>query len=204
MINDETLLELITVGNTKAFEQLIRKYYPTLLRFASDILRDNHSAEDVVQEVFIRLWEQRANSGKIESIRSYLYVSVRNSALNLIRSEERLRERHERMLTEEYFRLQIVEEETLRQLSEIIETLPTRSATVLKLTAQGLSLKEIADEMQISINTVKSTKAYAINKIRKQFGAIFLLMYICGQQPCSFVCNSEQEHFIQKDLKDKQ
>ena len=174
-MDDNALLMRISRDDHDAFDTLIRRYYPALKSFAGHIVRDDQASADVVQETFVRLWEMRSDVNGIGSVRNYLYVSVRNIAVNHLRTERRLAERHNRMEKEDRddgFWMYVIEEETRRQISEGIDKLPPRSAMILKLTLQGLSQDQIAREMKISLNTVKSVKAFAINKLRKIIGTL--------------------------------
>ena len=76
----------LQLGNQQLFNKLFSDYYVNLCRFAYTFLKDADTSEEVVQEVFINLWEQREKLSISTSIRSFLYTSVRNRALNHIRS----------------------------------------------------------------------------------------------------------------------
>lgn len=167
-MEEKALITRIANNDSSAFNELICRYYASLVGFASSILKNQHVAEDIVQEMFAGMWEQRINLMNIKSIRNYLYVSIRNLAINHIRAEKRLKKRYEKINPEH--NNMAAGEEITKLLMEAIERLPSRSALAMKLSLQGLSLDEIAAEMGVSLNTVRSTKAYALNKLRYEFG----------------------------------
>ncbi len=175
-MEDNELCRRISAHDLDAFDAVIHRYYTALLGFASAIVSDRQAAEDIAQEVFVVLWEQRARAGGIRSLKNYLYVNTRNLSINYLRREKRLARRHNSIRPEEEsFWALVIEEETRRLLAEAIERLPKRSAMVLRLTMDGLSLEQIADEMGVSVNTVRSTKAYAIDKLKKSLGVLAYL-----------------------------
>lgn len=173
-MDDKILLQRITLDDRDAFDELIRRYYGTMKGFADSIVRSGDLAADIAQETFVRLWETRHKAAAIDSLKNYLYVSVRNIAVNHLRTERRLSERHGRIEFQEEddgFWAAVIEEETIRLLNEAIEKLPPRSAMVLKLTLQGLPQQTIAAQMGVTLNTIKSTKAFAISYIKRTFAA---------------------------------
>lgn len=171
-MDDKILLLRITQDDRDAFDELIRRYYGAMKGFANGIVRNPELASDIAQETFVRLWESRRKAAKIDSLKNYLYTSVRNIAMNHIRTERRLTERHGRIEfdEEDNFWAAAIEEETFRLLDEAIEKLPPRSAMVLKLTLQGLPQEKIAAQMGVTLSTIKSTKAFAISYIKRIFG----------------------------------
>lgn len=170
MEDDLKLIKKIANSDLSAFNELMDRYYDVLLGFAVSILKDEQAAQDIVQEIFAKMWEQRAKLADVKSLRNYLYVSIKNTSINYMRAEKRL-DRRNRVAdfgqneNTEFMAIDVA----VRLLDDAIHELPERSATVIKLTLQGLSLAEIATRMGVSQNTVRSTKAYAINKLRGQF-----------------------------------
>jgi RNA polymerase sigma-70 factor (ECF subfamily) len=83
--SDQQLLERLRAGDEQAFELLFRSYYPGLLRFAHAHLGDRGEAEDVVHDVFLRVWRERERVGGDRSLRVYLLASVRNRVIDVVR-----------------------------------------------------------------------------------------------------------------------
>ena len=168
LMDDKAILESIQKGRESALKMLIDRYYTTLCAFATHIIKDNDNAEDVVQEVFIRVWTYRRQLSNITSIKDYLFASVRNHSLTFLRGQKRLDNHLKQIpLEEEYISSYLIEEETNRLLLEAISRLSPRSAEVINLSLSGLKQEEIAKQMNITINTVKSLKYEAIEKLKK-------------------------------------
>ena len=130
---------------------------------------DVQEAEDIVQEVLIRLWENRRHYQDITCLRSFVYTMIRNQSLNLIRNRKRSSQ-HFHLLPEEeennFFNI-LVEEESNRLLFNAINTLAPQSAAIIQLSLQGLKNEEIARELSISENTVKVLKYRSLKKLRQ-------------------------------------
>ncbi len=156
-----------------AFERIFRKYYKALCGYVLGILGDEGQAEDVVQEVFIYFWEHREELKVENSLRAYLYTSVRHRALKLLQKQaliqkhsSKLTEFVEYMLSTEYT---FEEEKAISKMKEVLQELPQQCLKVFLMSnLEEKKYSEIADELGISINTVKShiTKAYRM--IRQQ------------------------------------
>ena len=85
----------LKVGNTKAYEVLFKQWYEPLCRYAYSILRNQEDAEDIVQKIFCKLWEQGEKMEINISIKSYLYKMVHNASLNRIKQLQMRSEHHE-------------------------------------------------------------------------------------------------------------
>ena len=159
----------ISQGNKQAFESLFRKYYRVLCEYARGILGDRELAEDVVQDAFIYLWNNRTVIDIHLSVKSYLYTSVRHGALNVLK-KQLLERKHSPQLTEFVEFLQTSdysdeEQEEINRIRKVMEELPKQCLKVFLMSAiDGKKYQEIADELDISINTVKThiTKAYRL------------------------------------------
>ncbi|MDE6452504.1 MAG: RNA polymerase sigma-70 factor, partial [Odoribacter sp.] len=84
-MNKETWYERIRGGDVVAFEAVFREFYPSMCVVAGKYLADKEVAEDIAQEVFVRLWEKREVYQSIPDLRTFLYVSVRNLCFNYLR-----------------------------------------------------------------------------------------------------------------------
>ena len=162
-------------GKPRAFELIFNKHYAALCYFANDFLLDRDAAEDVVSEVFIKLWTMRDDFENVRAIKSFLYVSAKNACLNYIR-RSRIIDTHKRkvipdLLLEEQNDIvmsKIFEAEVLREVFSTIESLPTQCRRVLRLSLQGLSTEDIATTMGLSAQTVRNTKVRATEMLKKR------------------------------------
>ena len=183
---DDPELKAIKEGYTKSFELLFRKYYQGLCNYCMGILGDAEKTEDVVQDAFVYLWENRRRINIKTSLKSYLYQSVRHGALKVIRSQT-LEQRHISRLTEfiEYLEQSEFSEEELSGLQKVeqaIEELPSQCKSVFLMSlVDEKSYKQIADELVISLNTVKThiSKAYRLIREKAQnYKNISLLIWL--------------------------
>lgn len=171
----ENVFAGIKYGDQRAFEQVFRTFYVTLCDYAFMILGDQGEAEDVVQDLFTHLWTNRAEINVQESVKSYLFTSVRFRALNVLK-HKMIERKHGASLTEFIEDLQdsgYSEEEIQRieQIKEVLQTLPSQCRTVFTMSClDGKKYKEIAEELGISVNTVKSHVMKAYRDIRARVG----------------------------------
>lgn len=155
--------------NRDYFKELYEKYYSRLVTFAASYLFDPDEAEDVVQEVFVYLWD---NSGKIDirgDVRFYLFTAVKNKSLNRIKHLNII-DKHNIRVKEAYLNAEVLpeddaDEELLGRINSVIDNMPPQMKKVFELHSySGLKYNEIADELDISINTVKThiTRGFSI------------------------------------------
>ena len=149
-IDDSTLFERITRHDAEAFGIVMRRYAGALYAFAFRIVGDTLAAEDIVQEVFINLWEKRRKLSPGPSLRNFLYLAVRNLSLNHLRMQKNHLAQTNAYLFEQKAGLWVIEEERYRLLSEAIKQLPPRTATVIGYSCDGLSQEEIARNRKIA------------------------------------------------------
>jgi RNA polymerase sigma-70 factor (ECF subfamily) len=161
-------------GNRKLFNQLFTDYYVNLCRFSYTYLRDNDTSEEIVQEVFINLWEQRDSIDINSSIRSFLYTSVKNRSLNYIRNQK-TRVRHEDEFAREQTSkvghiINFCEREELNHIiDQSIAELPEQCRTIFEMSrTQNLTYKEIAQQLNIMPKTVENQMGIALKKLRSK------------------------------------
>ena len=161
-------------NNRQLFNQLFADYYVNLCRFAYTYVSDNDIAEEIVQEVFIALWEQRKTLNIHTSIRSFLYTSVKNKALNYIRNAK-TRTHHENEFAREQASkisdlIDFCEREELNHLiGQAINELPEQCRTIFEMSRnQNLTYKEIAQHLNISAKTVENQISIALRKLRQK------------------------------------
>ena len=172
---DNTILKAIIEGDANSFEILFHKYYQELCNYSMGILGDAEKAEDVVQDAFVYLWGNRQKIDITISLKSYLYQSVRNGALKIIRTQA-LEQHHMPRLTEfiEYLEKSEFSEDELLKLQKIeqaIDELPSQCKNVFLMSFMDQkSYKQISDELGVSLNTVKThvSKAYRIIREKVQ------------------------------------
>lgn len=169
------LLSDIAVHNDQtAYKELFLLLHGRLSSFATSILKSKYDAEEVVSDVFIRLWEKRSQLTQIESPLFYLFTSVKNQSINRLNSEKRKRQLSPEtwmvQLNSVYFNPEklMITAEMLKYINNTINTLPPKCRMVFKLVKEdGLRYREVADLLGISIKTVEAQMAIALRRIGK-------------------------------------
>ena len=181
MSNHEKFLKGINLKEAGAWKELYRYFYGALCNYASGIVADDAIAEDIVQECFISIWKSELVFTEIKALSVYLYRSVYNNSLKYIRDKKtddpRLsRWNSEQEEVEEAYFYSAVEEEMIRKLRVAISRLPEQRQNILLLSSEGLSVQEIADQLGISINTVKTQKKRAYVYLKEQLKDSYVLL----------------------------
>ncbi|MCK0136434.1 RNA polymerase sigma-70 factor [Arenibacter sp. S6351L] len=171
--NTLVLVEHLIAGEEKAFEQVMEAYYKKLLIYAYSFTNDYPQAQDIVQNVFLRLWERRQNINIRESFQGLLYKSVYNEYIDDYRRNKSsiiINEAYKHALNYavEDTNYQLVEDK-IALIKKEVEHLPPRCKQIFLLSKQdGLTNSEIATYLNISIKTVEYQIAQAYSAIRKK------------------------------------
>ncbi|MDR2627382.1 MAG: sigma-70 family RNA polymerase sigma factor [Dysgonamonadaceae bacterium] len=165
------LIEKISQGDHKAFKKFFESFFIPLCSFAKRYDLSDDVAEDLSQEALLKYWQRRTNFNNFNQVRSFLYTTVRNAAFNELQHMEVIEKVHLQLsetlpMEEPDIHNAIVEEEVYRQLRDAILLLPKRSREIMLLTLTGLSNDEIAEELNIAKETVRSLKKIAHKKLR--------------------------------------
>ena len=179
----EKVFSAIKSGDQRAFERVFRMFYVPLCDYAAMILGEQAEAEDVVQDLFMHIWRSRVEIEVQDSVKSYLFTSVRFRALNVLKHRKIGQHYVNEILQDEdaelYYMRSVIEEETRRLIFTAIDSLPEHCRKVCLLNLEGMDNQEIADELQVSLNTVKFHKknAYKLlrDKLKDQFYFLFLI-----------------------------
>ena len=158
------------------FEKLYKLYYPKMFAFAKNYVPANEDAENIVQDVFLILWERKEEIEISFTLTTYLFTLVKNRCLNFLR-HKLIEEEYNSQLKEELgFKLYALEtfdysyqsEEELQEvIRRALDTLPERCREVfIKSRIEGLKYKEISDELGIAVNTVENQMVTALKKLR--------------------------------------
>jgi RNA polymerase sigma-70 factor (ECF subfamily) len=166
-------VEAIRAGDPSAFEALFRAYHAGLCSFAHRYLGARDLAEEMVQEVFLCIWERRESWDVRTSIRSYLLTAVRNASLSYLRHERVVRRRQAEVrdfhqATTASPEVRALEAETVAAVRAAIARLPDRCRLVFTLhREQGLTYHEVAQVLGISPRTVEVQIGRALKSLRK-------------------------------------
>ncbi|WP_242134457.1 RNA polymerase sigma factor [Aestuariivivens marinum] len=171
--NDKNLLKQLKKGNTKAYSFLADLYYTKLCGYASNLARDDFKSEDIVQNVFVRIWQQREDLNPKISIKNYLYRSVYNEFIDQYRKEMAISTLEKKYIEGVDALVEIEDDkEDKRILSLIeqeIEQLPAKCKETFVLSKkEGLTYVEIAEYQNVSVNTVEKQMVKAFSILRKK------------------------------------
>ena len=171
---EEILICHIREGNEEAFKTVFLRYYKQLALFARRFVRTTDVAEDLIQEVFARIWESREEWSPGSSLKVYLYQVVKHQALDYLKHKQ-VEDKYDESWMDQKETPSIVfsetgEKEQFRRLvNKAIEELPTQARTVYKLHRfDGLTYKEIAQVLDISVKTVESQMTRSLKKLRER------------------------------------
>ena len=154
------------------------------MSYSYGFVKDNFLAEEVVGNVMLQLWENRVKFEKIIDVKSYLYTMVRNGSFLILKNEQKGIQLNNELSHETLdFDFNILEEELYATLIEALNSLPEKCKEVFELSCiEGLKYRDIAEQLNISINTVKSQRARAIEllkvKLRNHSELLFLLLFL--------------------------
>lgn len=170
----------------KEYRKIFNELFTSLCFFTNKYVNDLDVAKDIVQEVFIKVWENDIRFKSKESVKSYLYISLKNKALDFLKSSNYRhhylqKESIERLESESFFLREVIVVEIDKIVREAVDTLPKKCAQIIKLSLNGLTNIEIAKELKISINTIKTQKRIAYQKLRPVLKDYYLLMTLILQ-----------------------
>lgn len=167
----------IRIGDTDYdFKEIFMDFFASQVFFAQKILHSEDNAKDVVQDVFLKLWEGGTVFRNQIAFRSFLYISTRNACIDHLRKTRRLSRGMELAADIEAEIDEAVKEEAFRILDAAILSLPAQSRRIMEMTIQGLSIQEIAETLAVSPNTVKTLKQRIYKNLRRDFGDMFMIL----------------------------
>lgn len=174
--------ELGDLYKEENYKVLFENFYKPLVQFAAAHTSDVLIAEDVVQEVFVYIWSKELEFENLLALKTYLYRSVLNRCRNQLRNN-RLRQAHELRLLEEQepdnsLLNGIIREEVYRQLTAALDSLPPQCRKIYDLVQEGKKSSEIAEELGLSVETVKRQRKIARKILQEKLGKYTLLLLL--------------------------
>lgn len=170
---ENEIILLLRQNDEKALAYIYGRFHISLFCFSSQFLSDSQAAEDIVAESFIKLWHRRKDFDHLATVRSFLYITVKNACINVLRQSSRHAASHVeiRYLFEEkddlHAEYMLSHTEMLQQIWDDVEQLPPIRRKIFKmLYLEGLNNGEIARELNISVDTVRVQKARALHTLR--------------------------------------
>lgn len=184
---DEMLIRKIMDDDSKAFQLVYEKYSRQLISFAASYLPDISDAEEIIQTVFVELWENRAQLDPQRFAKNYLYKVTVNKVFNHLKRKviERKYLQYIEALDMNTFNeaeKKIYHEELDAILKQVLEQLPEQQRKIFYLSRwDGLSHKEIADQLQISVRTVENQIYRAVKYIRENIKTDHLIIFLIAE-----------------------
>ena len=191
-MTEEQLVDSINRGELEAFRQLYKEFYPSLCIYAKNFTRNKEIAEEVVQDVFISIWERKGHLNIESSFKSFLFVSVRNGCLNHLKHLQVINKfnvYYTQLLkdAQELFNVSqetgdslLIANELEKKILAEIELLPEQCRKIFIMSRfDCLKHQEIAEKLGVTINTVHRQTSIALEKLRfavKNYLIVFLLV----------------------------
>lgn len=172
---EQQIIQEIRSGNKQVYKHLFELYYPALSAFAFKYLKDIDSSREIVQDLFVNIYEKRESIEVKDSLKAYLFRSTRNKCLNALRQKKTKREYHE-LITRNMESVadlndQIMQVELENEIFRVVESLPPKCKDIFIMSrVSGRTNSQIADELEISIRTVETQISKTLREIRKQLG----------------------------------
>lgn len=173
-MEDSRLIALLREGDPLSFEILFQKYYVRFYNFVFNLTKNSQAAEDIIQNVFMKIWINRANLCPDQSIHNYIYVLSKREMLNHIR-DRKAYVQVERLVMAEQPSEEVTDQSmSLKELDErirrFIADMPEQRRKVFLLSRyRGLTNKEIAEMMGLSVRTVDRHINLALTSLKKEF-----------------------------------
>jgi RNA polymerase sigma-70 factor (ECF subfamily) len=160
------------LDDVQAYKQLFLLFQPSLLQFAVSILKSKELSEEIVSDVFIKIWQKRQHLDKIDNLQFYLFTAVKNRAINKLHEQKKnpaisIDEAPVEIRSIYHDPEQkLISAEMIREIHAAIQQLPSRCRLIFKLVKEdGLKYKEVAELLHISLKTVENQMSLAFKKI---------------------------------------
>jgi RNA polymerase sigma-70 factor, ECF subfamily len=187
-INEKDLIVRLKNGDQTAFELLFHFYYPGLVMYAIQFTTDRMEAEEIVQDFFVRFWQRHQQIIPSDSLKSYLFLSVKNGSLNFLK-HKKIEEKYIRSMTElsgnhlVYDPDLYIASELQEKIKNAIDLLPEKCREIFIMSRmRGLKNEEIATELNLSKRTVETQISKALKVLRvelKDYVGLLVLFGIC-------------------------
>jgi RNA polymerase sigma-70 factor (ECF subfamily) len=172
--SEKLLLQKIAGGDEKAFKTIFDSYSDNLYGVAYNYTKSKQTAQELVQDVFLKIWVKREDLTRVDSLQSYLFITARNLIMNYFRSQKRnaaFLERLAKHFSEATLNPQdqLIRKESISVINNIVNSLPEQQRIVYNLRRnEGLAIEEIANLMELSPNTVRNHMNAALRSIRER------------------------------------
>lgn len=182
--NEKQLFKEVSEGNERAFRIIYNRYYQRMYSFAGKVVKSPHVAEEIVQEVFIRLWEQRELLSEVKNPDNYVFIVIRNHTYNYLRAaaneqirREKLWEALQQRAADESTSLEAEEAEQF--LEKLLAKLSPQQRKIFRMSREdGFSHQQIAEELHLSKDTVKKHVANSLKIFKAHLKNFVQLLFL--------------------------
>lgn len=175
--------ERIALGDSRAFRQLFDYYAEKLTHFAFSIIRNQEAAVEIMDEVFVKVWKNRSGLPQVKNLTTYLYTAIKNTSLNYLskKANEQITEPFDfvniNLHTGESPEQSLINAEIFKKINAAVDALPPKCKIIFKLVREdGLKYREVAEILNISINTVDAQMVIAVKKISEKVNHSFHIL----------------------------
>lgn len=170
---EREIIDNLKKGDSNALKILFGEYYAAMCSYAFRFFNDVDQAEEVVQDIFVKLWENRRSINIGSSVKNYLFTWVRNQSLNVLKHEKVKQEYaqtiRDSLLEEEPAGNFYIDPWLSEKIEKAIESLPEKRREIFILSREkGLKYREIAEKLNISIKTVETQMGLALKDLREK------------------------------------
>ena len=180
-MSTKNIIQNIKNGNKEAFKAFFDDYYPILCVFAEKYLKTPDKSKDAAQDAFVKFWNKRDEFDNINGVKSFLYVVTKNNCINILKKSNKNEDLDhiKELESESFLKENIINKETFAIVRNAVNTLPERQRKIVELSMQGFKNPEIAEELNITFNTVHTAKKNAYRKLREMLkDKYYLLLFI--------------------------
>lgn len=185
--SDSQILEAIKRDDNGAYEMVFREYYRPMTAYAFRFLNNLPESENIVQEVFLRLWQKRREIMITSSLQNYLFRSVKNQCINNIEHDKIKTGYQDMVINHETNRVEysefFLEFGLKKRIETAIAALPEKRQEIFRLAREdGLKYREIADRLEISVKTVETQMTLALKQLRESLKEYknLVMFFLCA------------------------
>ncbi|MGN6567487.1 MAG: RNA polymerase sigma-70 factor [Flavipsychrobacter sp.] len=185
----KNLAAYLDMADANSFEVVFRSLYPSLCFFAGHLVHGPDDAEDIIEDLFVKLWNKQLQFESEQHLKAYLYRSAKNACLDFLKGHERSGARNtlfaeERGYSEDAYLNEIIRAEIIAEVYHAIEQLSPQCSKIITMSyVDGKSNQEIADELNLSVQTVKNQKGRGLALLKQRlpndkFQLLLLIPYL--------------------------
>lgn len=184
MRDEKSTLEQFAAGSHAAFRELFMHYHLKVYYFVLGLIKSEDDAEDLTQEIFLKLWTHRSHFTEVKVFGSYLYVLAKHTVFNYIESRRICLQELQEGVGDEGNRIETPYEELIAKdlqllVDLIVDSMPAQRKKIYQMSRnKGLSNSEIAEKLQLSKKTVENHLTLALKELRNAV-LTFTIVMLC-------------------------